>query len=50
MQSKNYISALSDWLACAVDETKPLVKSVFKKALKSLVCAPTCVPGFEYVQ
>ena len=33
MQSKNYISALSDWLACAIDETKPLVKSVFKKTL-----------------
>ena len=37
-------------LSCVTDGTdhELLVKSICKKAPKSLLSAPTCVPGFEY--
>lgn len=35
------------FIACAIDETNPVVKSICETVPKSLFCASTCVLGFE---
>lgn len=35
------------FIACAIDETNPVVKSLCETVPKSLFCASTCVLGFE---
>ena len=47
-KSVEYVVSSFDAVVCAIDETKLwLSLSAFQTVLKTLVWAPTCVPGFE---